>query len=94
MADALDQDVQALRDWLRDAWRFLVSNPSLTPFDRRELRNSMKHVETTLRAGIAQLAAEQRAKTQSLPSPSDRALMPSFRVLTSLDVQEAHDAAA
>jgi hypothetical protein len=94
MADALDQDVQALRNWLRDAWRFLASNPSLTPFEHRELRNSMKQVESTLRAGIARLAAEQRARTQSLPSPSDRALMPSFRVFTSLDVQEAHDAAA
>ena len=94
MADALDQDVQALRGWLRDAWRFLASNPSLTPFDRRELRSSMKHVESRLRAGIAQLAAEQRARAQSLPSPSDRALMPSFRVLARLDVQEAHDVAA
>jgi hypothetical protein len=94
VADELEQDVHALKNWLRDAWRFLASNPSFTPFERRELRNSMKQVESTLRAGIAQLATEQKARTQSLPSPSDRALMPSFRVLTSLDVEHAQGTTA
>ena len=94
MADALEQDVHALKNWLRGAWRFIASNPSLTPFERRELRNSMKQVESTLRAGIAQLAVEQKARTQSLPSPPDRALMPSLGALTSLDVKDAQDVAA
>jgi len=91
MADALDQDVQVLKNWLRGAWLFLASKPSLTSFERRELRNSMKQVESTLRAGISQLRAEQRVRTQSVPSPSDRALMPSPQTLTSLDVEEAND---
>jgi hypothetical protein len=95
MADALDQDVQALRNWLRDAWRYLAHNPSLTPFDRREFRNSMKQVESTLRAAIRQLAAEERARRQSLLSPSDSVLKPDFRALTSLDeVQVDGNAAA
>ena len=95
MADApLDEDVQALRNWLRDAWRFLASNPSLTPYNRRELRNSMKQVEAILRAGIVQLAAQEKARTQSLPPSSDRMLKPGFRVLTGLQVKDRPDAAA
>jgi hypothetical protein len=89
MADALDEDVQALRNWLRDAWRFLANNPSLTPYNRRELRNSMKLVEATLRAGIAQVAVEEKARRGSLPPSSDRTLMPRFRVL-----KDTPDAAA
>jgi hypothetical protein len=95
MADELDQDVQALKDWLGGAWRYLANNPSLTPFDRRELRNSMKQVESTLRAAISQLATKENARIQALlSSPSDSALMPSFRMLTSLEVKDAQDAAA
>ena len=94
MADALDQDVQALKDWLRDAWRYLANKPSLTPFDRRELRNSMKQVELTLRAAIQELAAKERARSQSLPSPSDSVLKPDFRALTGLEVQVDGNAAA
>jgi len=79
MADELNQDVQALKNWLRDAWRYLASNPSLTPFGRRELRNSMKQVESTLRTAISQLTARQKARMQSPPPLSNRALMPRFR---------------
>ena len=65
MADELDQDVRALKDWLGGAWRYLASNPSLTPFDRGELRNSMKQVEETLRTAISQLAAKEHARENS-----------------------------
>jgi hypothetical protein len=94
MTDALDQDVQALRNWLRDAWRFLASNPSLTPFERREFRNSMMQVESTLRAAISQLAAKESARRRALPLATDTVLKPDFRVLTSLVVKDAQDAAA
>jgi hypothetical protein len=94
MADALDQDVQALKDWLRDAWLYLAHDPSLTPFDRREFRNSMKEVESTLRAAIQQLAAKERARRQSLLPPSDSVLKPDFRALTGLEVQVDSNAAA
>jgi hypothetical protein len=93
MADELDQDVQALKNWLRGAWRFLASNPSLTPFERQELRNSMKQVDATLRAAIPQLAAKESAGREALPPPSDRALLPDFRVLAS-PMKDARDVAA
>lgn len=56
VADTLDQDVQALKDWLRSAWRY-VGDPSLTRFERRELRNLMRQADEGLRAGLQKLAA-------------------------------------
>ena len=94
MADELDQDVQALKNWLRGAWRFLASNPSLTPFERQELRNSMKQVESTLRAAVQQLAAKESARREALPLSSDRASLPDFRVLARPMGKDAQDVAA
>ena len=46
MADTLDQHVTALKDWLSGAaWRHLA-DPSLTSFDRREIRHYMKDAES------------------------------------------------
>ena len=92
MADELREDVQALGNWLRDAWRFLASNPSLTAFERRELRNSMKQVESTLRVAISKLAAEHARRGQ--PPAPDRPLMPNFRVLVPVNAKHAQDVAA
>ena len=59
MADALDQDVQALKEWLRQAWRYLAQ-PSLTRFDQKEMRQQMKLVEAKLRIGLQRTAAKGR----------------------------------
>jgi hypothetical protein len=59
MADALDQDVQALKEWLRQAWRYLAQ-PSLTRFDQKEMRQQMKLVEAKLRIGLQKMAAKDR----------------------------------
>ena len=55
MADTLDQDVQALKEWLRQAWRYLAQ-PSLTRFDRKEMRQQMKLVDAKLRIALQKLA--------------------------------------
>ncbi len=49
MIERLDQEMRDLKDWVQAAWRRLA-DPSLTPFDRRELRNYMKDAERALRA--------------------------------------------
>lgn len=56
MAGTLDQDVQALKEWLSRAWRYLA-DPSMTRFGRRELRIYMREAEAALRVGLHQLAA-------------------------------------
>ena len=63
MADALDQDVQALKEWIRKAWRHLA-DPEFTGFERRELRNYMKEVDVALRTGLQKAAAKERVRTE------------------------------
>jgi hypothetical protein len=61
MANTLDQDVHALKEWLRVAWRYLAV-ASLTSFERRELRNYMKDAGYALSSGLKQAAAQDRAR--------------------------------
>ena len=51
VADTLDQDLQALKQWLGSAWRYLAE-PSITSYERRELRNYLKEANTALRSGL------------------------------------------
>jgi hypothetical protein len=60
MADTLNPDVQALKEWLRGAWHDLA-DPKLTRFEQRELRNYMKDAERALRVGLKHVAARNRA---------------------------------
>ena len=59
MADTLDQDVQALKEWLAKAWRYLAQ-PAHTRFDRQEMRQQMKLVKSKLRIGLQKVAARDR----------------------------------
>lgn len=52
------QDVHALKEWLRGTWRQLA-DPSLTSFDRREIRNCMKEAETAVNAGLRRVASRE-----------------------------------
>jgi hypothetical protein len=61
MQASLNDDVCALSEWLRNAWRYLA-DPKLTSFDRRETRNAMKEVELVLSAGIRRIADKERAR--------------------------------
>jgi hypothetical protein len=46
--DVLSSEITCLMTQQRDAWRELAS-PELTQFDRRELRNRIRHGEVELR---------------------------------------------
>ncbi len=81
VADTLDQDVQALKDWLRSAWHHLAE-PSITRYERRELRNSMKEADAALRAGLQKVAAREKARRESYNLPSSGEIrLPNFRIL-------------
>lgn len=79
MADTLDRDVQALKEWLRTAWRYLA-DPSSTRFERRELRNYMKEADAALRSGLRKVEARERARKESYAAYSGVRL-PNFRIL-------------
>lgn len=85
VTDALNQDVQALKEWLRTAWLYLA-DPASTAFERKELRNYMKEADRALRAGLQKLETRkpsrgEREDASSLPR------LPDFRILkASIDV--------
>ena len=58
--DTIDQDVQALKEWLRKAWCYLAQ-PAHTRFDRREMRQQMKLAEEKLRLALRKVAARESA---------------------------------
>jgi lysyl-tRNA synthetase class I len=79
VADTLDQDVQALQEWLKKAWRYLAQ-PAHTRFDRQEMRQQMKLVEAKLRIGLQKVAARSAARhtaTHARPGASP----PDWRLL-------------
>jgi hypothetical protein len=64
----LDRDISGLKELLRVAWKHLA-NPLLTPFERREVRNEIKHS-----------SAELRRYLQSLEQPfGGRSVLPMAR---------------
>jgi hypothetical protein len=67
VVDTLDQDVQALKEWLRKAWRYLAQ-PAHTRFDRQEMRQQMKLVEAKLHIGLQKAAAKNNAARTVKPS--------------------------
>ena len=64
MAKKLDEDVLALSGWIRGAWRCLA-DPSLTSFERREIRNYMKDAELALHAGLKQIWEREKARREA-----------------------------
>jgi hypothetical protein len=63
MASTLDEDVRALKEGIRGAWRRLA-DPALTSFDRRETRNYMKEAESALSAGLKRAADRERSRRE------------------------------
>ena len=61
--DALDRNILDLKQWLSGAWRHLA-RPSLTKFERRELRNEMNRCNVELRRCL-ELVRNERARRRS-----------------------------
>ncbi len=80
MGDPLDQDVQALKVWLDQAWRY-IAQESLSRFERREMRNQMKRVEETLRLALGKIASRDRAKAQRYSDNIRPRSRPNMRLL-------------
>jgi hypothetical protein len=63
MAD-IDQDVHALKEWLRAAWGQL-GEPSLTSFARQELRTEIKRCSEDLRHRLRLVASQPTIREES-----------------------------
>jgi hypothetical protein len=79
MADMLERDVHALKEWLEQAWRYLAE-PALTRFERQEIRNQIKQTDAELRICLQKLAA-QNARTKGQGPPVATLPRPEFRIL-------------
>lgn len=64
MVEALNQDLLDLKARLGEAWRRLA-DPSLTSFERREIRNYMKDANIALRAGLKRLTTREQARREA-----------------------------
>ena len=79
MADTLERDVHVLKEWLRQAWRHL-GQPSLTRFERQEIRNQIKETDAELRICLEMIAAANQARSRTQPEPVPTAARPKFRI--------------
>ena len=82
-SDILSRDIHALQELQRVAWSQLAS-PSLTTFDRREIRNQIRQSEAELKAYLKMKS--ERALFPVYTSPDSgyrRPARSSFRLLAS-----------
>ncbi len=79
-ADTLDDDVHALKEWITAAWRRL-GDPSLTRFERSELRNQMKQNDAELRVYIRKVVERDQRREQQRQDDARTFGKPDFRFL-------------
>lgn len=80
MEDSLERDVQSLKEWLREAWRYL-GEPSLTRFERQEIRNQIKQTDAELRACLQRLATQNQDRSKAVDMVVRPAPQLDFRIL-------------
>jgi hypothetical protein len=77
--DVLSIEITALMAQQRVAWRELAS-PSLTQFDRRELRNRIKQGELELRDFLKTRTEQLRFRPRLVEAPADNLANIEFRL--------------
>lgn len=79
--EALDRSILELKDWLSGAWRHLA-RPSLTKFERQELRNEMKQCNVELRRCLDLVRTERADRRgQSLAGPDSGVIHVNFKLI-------------
>jgi hypothetical protein len=78
--DVLSRDIDSLKALQRNAWRELAS-PSLTVFDRREVRNRIRQSEAALRDNLQMMAERLRFRPRPVEVSVDSLANLSFRFL-------------
>lgn len=78
-ADVLSIEINALMAQQRDAWRQLAV-PSLTAFDRREIRNRIRQGEVELREHLKVRTERLRFQPRPVEPPTDSLANFNFRL--------------
>jgi hypothetical protein len=77
--DVLSRDIDAMMAEQRDAWRELAS-PTLTTFDRREIRNRIRQSEVELRDCLKVRTDRLRFQPRPLDAGMDSLATINFRL--------------
>ena len=78
--DVLSREIDTLKAQQRDAWRELAG-PSLTIFDRREIRNRIRQSEVELREHLTIRTERLRFRPRPAQVVSDSLANINFRLL-------------
>ena len=78
--DTLSRDIHALKELQRVAWSQLAS-PSLTMFDRCEIRNRIRQSEAELRTFLAMMSEYVNSPRSLAPETARRVRKPNLRLL-------------
>jgi hypothetical protein len=78
--DVLSREIDALIAEQRDAWRELAV-PTLTAFDRREIRNRIRQGEIVLRDHLNARTESMRYQARPVEAPTDSLANFDFRLL-------------
>jgi hypothetical protein len=77
--DVLSHEIDALMAQQREAWRELAV-PSLTAFDRREIRNRIRQGQVELRAHLKVRTERLRFEPRPVEPPTDSLASINFRL--------------
>ena len=77
--DLLSRKIDELKRWETIAWR-RIADPTVTPFERRELRNHMKDCDTELRRCLQTMSERVRFHPRSVESAGDSLANLKFRL--------------
>jgi hypothetical protein len=80
-ADALDRKIYELKEIQRIAWRQLA-DPSLTTFERREVRNQIRLSNNELRQYLEMVSERLRFRMPSAEEIASELKRPNLRLLT------------
>jgi hypothetical protein len=78
--DILSRKVIELKEWQRVAWR-RVSDPMVTEFERREIRNHIKESDEQLRYYLAMVSERLRRQARTVEDVGDSLAKLKFRLL-------------
>src|SRR5882724_12428303 len=78
--DVLSRDIDALKELQREAWRELAG-PSLTTFDRREIRNRTRQSEVELRTYLIMMSERLCFRPRPVEVVRDSLASLEFRLL-------------
>jgi hypothetical protein len=78
--DILSSKIRELKDWQTVAWR-RIADPSITPYERREVRNHLKDAEGELHRCLDMMAERVRFRRPLVEDVGDSLADLKFKLL-------------